>query len=190
VSSAELSKGTVVSTVANTNIMRVTVTARSPEAARKGAIAVAEALVAQVQALIVAPREALPEQVKDLDELLSRARDEVTQLTESLGQTRPGTARAIVLTTSLNNAQQRVLALTLKRVDLLNDASGDQTGPRVNLTLLTPEPTAQKIAPRPLLYATVGFVVAFLIMTELAVVSERRRHPDYRGRRFRSTLAG
>jgi hypothetical protein len=79
--------------------------------------------------------------------------------------------------------------LTLKRVDVLAQA-GRENGNRAALSSLTVEPGAAKIAPRPLLNAGVGLIAALIIMTELAVVSERRRHPDYRGRRHRPTLAG
>lgn len=184
----EVAAGTLVTTVANTNIVRITVTADSSAAASRRAAAVSQALIAQAKKMSDG-QGVDPEEVKQIDRLLAQAKADVVRLTETLASAKPDSSRAVATTTSLNNAQQQVLALTLKRVDVLAQA-GRENGNRAALSSLTVEPGAAKIAPRPLLNASVGLIAALIIMTELAVVSERRRHPDYRGRRHRPTLAG
>lgn len=186
----ELTAGTLVSTVANTNIVRVTVTADSASDAAKGSQAVANALVDQVRGLMTVAQKADPAQLAPLDKLLTGAKADVVRLTEALGSAKPGSAQAATVTTSLNNAQQQVSALTLKRIDLVSQASRDAGGQGVSLSLLTARPAASKVSPRPLLYSTVALIAVLIIMTELAVVSERRRGHEFMGRRRRSPLVG
>ncbi|AGL20846.1 hypothetical protein [Actinoplanes sp. N902-109] len=186
----DLATGTLVGTVGNTNIIRITVTADSSAAASSGALAVGQALVDQAKKTMSTAAEADPEQLKDLDKLLTQAKSDVVRLTESLADAKAGSPRAASINTSLNSAQQQVLALTLKRLDIVSQARRDAGGRGVTLSLLTAQPTAAKVAPRPLLYSTVALVVSLVIMTELAVLSERRRNPIGRRRRSNTSTAG
>lgn len=181
--------GVLVSTVGNTNIIRITVTADSANRASKGALAISNSLIAEVQKL-TATSDDDSAQLKEIDQLLTRAKADVVRLTDSLGGATPGSARSAVLSSSLSLAQQQVLALTLKRVDVISQTSREESARGVRLTLLTTEPGAGKVSPRPFLYTTIGLIAALVIMTELAVVSGRRRDLDHRSSRHRPTLAG
>ncbi|WP_153040518.1 hypothetical protein [Actinoplanes sp. TFC3] len=185
-----ISSGTLVTTVANTNIIRVTVTADSGAAASRNALALGEALVDQAKKSMSSAAEADPDQLKEIDKLLTQAKSDVVRLTEQLSDAKSGSTRAASINTSLNNSQQQVLALTLKRLDIVTQARRDAGGRGVVLSLLTTQPSAGKVSPRPLLYSTVALIVTLVIMTELAVISERRRNPVGRRRWNDSSMAG
>jgi capsular polysaccharide biosynthesis protein len=187
----ELAGSTVVSTVSSTNIVRVTASAGSVGEAGKRATAVADALVAQAEKRMTVAAAADPAQLKVLDDLLAQAKADVVRLTASLGAARPGSSRAVAGTTLLNNAQQQVLALTLKRIDLVNQSGQGSGGGRgVSLSRLTDQPATTKVSPRPLLYATVALISSLVVMTELAVASERRRIRSAGARPRRPSMAG
>jgi capsular polysaccharide biosynthesis protein len=185
-----LSGSTVVSTVSSTNIVRVTASAGSAAEAGKRATAVADALVAQAEKRMAVAATADPAQLKVLDDLLTQAKADVVRLTASLGAAKPGSSRAVAGTTLLNNAQQQVLALTMKRIDLVNQSGQAGGGRGVSLSRLTEQPATTKVSPRPLLYATVALISSLVVMTELAVSSERRRTRAAGGRARRSAMAG
>ena len=175
VPSGELARTTSAGTLANTNIVRITVTAGSADAANRGAAAVSVALITQARALMTAAAGVDPAQLKLIDQLIARARATVVSLTEEVGTAVPLSARAAAATASLGNAEEQVLALTLKRIDIVNQARRDAAGQGVSLASLTPEPRAAQTAPKPLLYSLVGLVAIGVITTELAVARGRRR---------------
>ncbi|WP_328476966.1 hypothetical protein OHA21_23300 [Actinoplanes sp. NBC_00393] len=171
----QLSANTSAATVANTNIVRVTVKAGSADESSKGARAVSEALVAQTQELLSSGTKTNTQQLANIDELLAKAKDDVDRLSRALTAAAPGSSRAQAVNTQLNNAQQQVTALVLKRIDLVGQAGRDTSGSAVKLSALTAEPIAAKVAPQPLLYSLVALIVSLVLTTELAVISARRR---------------
>ena len=188
VPAGELAQQTLVSTLANTNIVRVTVTAGSADAASRRAAAVATALVAQAQKLMTDRDAADPVSLEQVGTLLARSKADAARLVGTLRAAPPGSAEAAAATAALNNTQQQVLALTLKRIDLVSQAGKEADARGVTLTPLTAQPAARQIAPLPFLYSLVGLVAGLLIMAELSVLGERRRGPDSRGRRSRLGL--
>ena len=177
-----LAGSTSAGTLANTNIIRITVTAGDADAASRGAAAVSVALITQARTLMAGTAGVDPAQLKLIDQLIDRARANVGSLTEEVGSAAPLSARAAAATASLGNAEEQVLALTLKRIDIVNQARRDAAGQGVSLASLTPEPRAGQTAPKPLLYSLVGLVAIGVITTELAVARGRRRATAYRNR--------
>jgi capsular polysaccharide biosynthesis protein len=185
----DLTANTLAGAVSNSNIVRVTVTAGSPDVAKRWATAVAAALVDQGRKLTTDGEQVAAAQLREIDRLIAKTNVEIRRSTAALQAARPGSASAVAANTSLNNAHQQVVALTVKRIDVVSQASRE--GPRgVRLTLLTVDPVVAKTAPRPLLYSVVALVAGLIIMIELAMVNERRRTPDHRERVFRPDLDG
>jgi hypothetical protein len=182
VPSGVLARSTSAGTLANTNIVRITVTAGTADAASRGAAAVSVALITQARMLMAGATGADPVQLKLIDGLIGRAQDNVVSLTETLGTAPPQSARAAAANASLGNAEDQVLALTLKRIDLVTQARRDAAGEGVSLASLTPEPRAGQTAPKPLLYSLVGLAAIGVITTELAVARGRRRAGAFRHR--------
>jgi len=175
ISSSKLTADTTAATVANTNIVRITVKSGSSAEAGRGALAVSDALVAQTQKMLSPAARTNQVQLDNLDKLLSQTKSDVTKLSNALADAAPGSSRAQSINTQLNNAQQQVTALALKRIDLLGQDTRSTTGIGVQLSGLTPQPTAAKVAPRPTLYALVALIAGLVLTTELAVMSGRRK---------------
>lgn len=184
-----LTDATRASTLANTNIVRITVTAGSPGDAEKRASAVSAALVEVGQKLADRGNPADPNQLKALDKMIADGRAEAGRLSSAVRRARPESAAAAAATTSLNNAQEQVSALTLKRIDVVIQARREAASQGATLSSLTPAPRAGQTAPKPLLYSLIGLVAGLFVMVEFAVLNERRRTPRRRGPR-RPTFTG
>lgn len=175
ISVARLTADTTASTLDNTNIVRITVKAGSASEARRGALAVSEALVTQTEKTSSLTGRTDQQQLADLDKLLNQSKADAARLTSILAGTPVGSAKAQAINTELDNTQQQVTALTLKRIDLVSQASKDASEGQIKLYGLTTAPEAIKVAPQPLLYAIVALVVSLVLVAELFVVSERRK---------------
>ncbi|MGK5681923.1 Wzz/FepE/Etk N-terminal domain-containing protein [Actinoplanes sp. URMC 104] len=170
-----LAAGTTAVTLANTNIVRITVKADSADEASKGARAVSSALVAQTQKIFGSTGKSEQQQLADLDKLLAASQADVVRLTKALGAAAPGSSKAQAINTQLSNALQQITSLTLKRIDVVNQTSKGSTGAGVKLTALTVSPVADKVSPQPILYTIVALIASLVLVTELAVVSGRRK---------------
>ncbi|GAA3248375.1 hypothetical protein ACFO1B_39370 [Dactylosporangium siamense] len=186
----ELVRTTTVATVANTNIVRVTVAASSASVASRRAEAVAGSLSAFVGTLRTGKEQANADRLKELDALLVQAKNDVTAARSALLGAPSGSSAAQLANTLLNNAEQQVMMFTLKRVDLINQMTNESTAHDVSLTVLTPGGSAQQTGPRPLRSAVIALLLSLVVLAELAVFSERRRNPVNRARRHRPVLFG
>ena len=184
-----LTDATRASTLANTNIVRITVTAGSAGDAEKRAAAVSAALVEVGQKLADSGSPADPNQLKALDKMIADGRAEAARLSVVARRAEPESAAASAANTSLNNAQEQVSALTLKRIDLVIQNRRDDASRGARLSSLTSAPRAAQTEPKPLLYSLIGLVAGLFVMVELAVLNERRRTPRRRGPR-RPTFPG
>lgn len=184
---ASLGSRVAAATVANQNLVKITVQASSAAAAQQGADAVASALNAYIgaqgDAAVTSFAQSLQTQLKGLDDSISSTRAAAAKAsTAAVGA--PAGSAAI---TTLNTQETLLSELLIRRETLSSQAASAEVSLRPSSGVVGSAGPGTQVQPNPKLYSVVALIVGLFGAAEVAILARRRRlvvraarYPDHR----------
>lgn len=173
--SASLGNRVAAATVANQNLIRITVQASSATNSRRGADAVAAALNAYIagqgDAAVRSFADSLQSQLTGLDASITSTRTAVAKAAAAAARAEAGSAGI----TTLNTQQTLLSELLIRRETLSSQAASTEVSLRPSSGVVGAAGTGAQVQPNPRLYSVVAFLVALFAAAEVAILVRRRK---------------
>jgi len=175
-SSASLSSRISAATVADQNLIRVSVQADTGAASQQAANAVASALNAYIgdhgDAAVQSYSSSLQAQLKSLDSSIASTQAAVTEDSARASRGLPGSAAV----TTLNTQQTLLGELLIRRETLSSQAASAEVSLRPLSSVVGSASLGTQIQPNPKLYSIVALFVGLMAAAEIAILLGRRRN--------------